>query len=105
MEDELGLEDKDNALVDCLAGGTPKLHSLFEISADAKASLASALTNPDMDVAENSHASAKSRRTNFSSSTGNSTNRSVSTKKFAMNHKAQAIALAKEVKHAATLGL
>jgi hypothetical protein len=103
MEDKLGSEDKDNLLMDCLVRGAPKPHSLFEISADTKASLVFALNNPDMDLAANCHAGTKSQRTNFSSSTGNSTNRSVSTKKFAMNHKAQAIALAKEVKHAAKL--
>jgi hypothetical protein len=60
MEDKLGSEDKDNASIDCLVGGTPKPCSAFEISADARASLASILNNPNMDLAANSHASAKS---------------------------------------------
>ncbi len=100
MEHELGLKDEDNMSVDRSVGGTPKSQSTFEISADAKASLASALNDPNMDLAANSHASAKSRRTNFLSSTGNSTNCSVNTKKFAMTHKARAI---KEVSHATQL--
>jgi hypothetical protein len=49
-----------------------------------------------MDLAANSHASAKSQRMNFSSSTGNSTNRSVNTKQFAIAHKSCALELAME---------
>ncbi len=56
-----------------------------------------------MDLVANSHTSAESQRTNFLSSTGNSTNHSVNTKKFAMTHKARAITLAKEVSRAAQL--
>ncbi len=103
MENELGSEDEDDASVDCSVGGTPKSCTSIEISEDAKASLASALSNPDMDLAANSHASAKSCCTNFSSSTGNSTNHFITTKKFAMNHKARAIELAQEKKRASQL--
>jgi hypothetical protein len=56
-----------------------------------------------MDLAANLHASAKSRRTNFSSYTGNSTNRSVNTKQYALTHKSHAIALALEVKKTAEM--
>jgi hypothetical protein len=75
----------------------------IEISDTAKASLASALDDPDMDLAANSHASAKSRRTNFSLSTGNSTNRSVNTKQYAITHKSRALALAMEIRKTAQL--
>jgi hypothetical protein len=50
---------------------------------------------------ENLHASTKSRWTNFSSSTGNSTNPLVNTKQFALTHKACALALANEQKKSA----
>jgi hypothetical protein len=73
MENELGSEDKGDALVDHLVGGIPKSCTSIEILADAKASLVLALSNVDMDLAANPHASAKSCCTNFSSSTGNST--------------------------------
>jgi hypothetical protein len=56
-----------------------------------------------MDLAANSHTSAKSRRANFSSSTGNFTNRSVNTKQFAIAHKSCALKLAMEKKWAAQL--
>jgi hypothetical protein len=56
-----------------------------------------------MDLAANFHASAKSWRTNFSSSTSNSTNRSVNTKQFAIAHKSRALKLAMEKKQAAQL--
>jgi hypothetical protein len=65
MKDELG-SDLDYASKEKSEGCSPHMKSLFEISANAKASLESALGNPDMDLAANSHASAKSRRTNFS---------------------------------------
>jgi hypothetical protein len=76
---------------------------LIKISADAKASLALALNDLDMDLAANSHASAKSHRTNFSSLTGNSTNQSINTKQYALTHKSKALALATEKKHSAQL--
>jgi hypothetical protein len=56
---ELGSEDKDNALIDHLVGGTPKPCSMFEIYADTKTLLAPTLKNPDMNLAANSHTSAK----------------------------------------------
>ncbi len=58
----------------------------------------SSLDDPDMDLAENSHASTKSRRIFFSLSTGNSTNRSVNTKQFAIGHKSCTLKLAIENK-------
>jgi hypothetical protein len=60
MEDELG-SDLDDASEEKSEGGSPCVKSTFEISANAKASLESALGDPDMDLAANSHASAKSR--------------------------------------------
>jgi hypothetical protein len=56
-----------------------------------------------MDLAANFYASAKSWRTNFSSSTGNSTNRSINTRQFVIAHKSHALELAMEKKHAAQL--
>jgi hypothetical protein len=56
-----------------------------------------------MDLAANSHASAKSRHTNFSLSTGNSTNHSVNTKQYAITHKSGALALATEIRKTAQL--
>jgi hypothetical protein len=101
MEDELGSDNDDNTSNDHLVGGTPQPESLFQISSNAKASLASALNDPDMDLAANSHACAKSRCTNFISSTDNTTNCSVNTKKVGMTHKAGAIAFSQEVNQAA----
>ena len=104
VEAELGFDDDDDSsLADGLLGGSPRLKTAIEISADARASLASALNDPDMDLAANSHASEKSRRTNFSSSTGNSTNRSVNTRQFAASHKSRALELAMEKKRPAQL--
>jgi hypothetical protein len=103
VEAELGLDDDDDQSLDGSLDGTPHLKTSFKISANAKASLASALDNPDMDLAANSHASAKSRRTNFSSSMGNSTNRSINTRQFAVAHKYRALELAMEKKRAAQL--
>jgi hypothetical protein len=65
VEAELGLNDDDDPSLDGSLEGTPCSKTSFKISADAKASLASALNDPDMDLAANSHASAKSWRTNF----------------------------------------
>jgi hypothetical protein len=63
---ELKLGSDDNAVsVEKSEDGTPHPTSTFELSEHAKASLASALNNPDMDLAANLHASAKSCRTNF----------------------------------------
>jgi hypothetical protein len=96
VEAELELNDDDIQSLDGSLNGTPQPKTSFEISADVKASLASALDDPDMDLAANSHASAKSRRTNFSLLTGNSTNRSVNTRQFAIAHKSRALELAME---------
>jgi hypothetical protein len=103
VEAELGLDDDDDPSLDGSLEGTPCSKTSFEISADAKASLASALDDPDMDLAANSHASAKSWFTNFSSSTGNCTNRSINTKQFAIAHKSRALKLAMEKKRVAQL--
>jgi hypothetical protein len=103
VEAELGLDNDDDQSLDGSLDGTPHPKTSFKISANAKASLASTLDNPDMDLAANSHASAKSRRTNFSLSTGNSTNRSINTRKFAIAHKSRALKLAMEKKCAAQL--
>jgi hypothetical protein len=73
MDNELSDDDKD-MLDNNTDGGTPRKKSTIKITDAAKASLASALDDLDMDLAANSHASAKLRRTNFSLSTGNSTN-------------------------------
>ena len=75
----------------------------FEITDDAKASLAAALLKKDTNLAANSHASAKSRRSTFSCSTGNDTNRSLNTAKYAVNHKTRALELASERKKSAEL--
>jgi hypothetical protein len=103
VEAELGLDNDDDQSLDRSLDGTPHPKTSFEISANAKASLASALDDPDMDLAANSHASAKSRRTNFSLSTGNFTNRSINTRQFVIAHKSRALEFAMEKKHAAQL--
>ncbi len=51
----------------------------------------------------NSHASAKSRRSTFSCSTGNDTNRSMNTEKYAVSHKSRALKLASERKKSVDL--
>ena len=99
---KLGSDD-DNVSVKNSKGGTPHPTSTLELSKNAKASLASALDDPDMDLAANLHASAKSCWTNFSSSTGNSTNCLVNTKQFALTHKARALALVNEQKKSADM--
>jgi hypothetical protein len=71
MDNKLASDDNEAMLDDSTDGGTPHAKSTIEISDTAKASLTSALDDPDMDLAANSHASAKLRCTNFSSSTGN----------------------------------
>ncbi len=75
----------------------------IKLSDDAKASLVAALLKKDNDLAASSHASAKSRRSNFSSSTGNDTNCSLNTSKFALTHKTRALELANERKKSADL--
>jgi hypothetical protein len=75
----------------------------FEITDGAKASLAATLLKKDTNLAANSHASAKSRRSTFSCSTGNDTNRSMNTAKYAINHKSRALELASERKKSADL--
>ncbi len=103
MDNKLASDDNKDMLDDSTDGGTPRPKSTIEISDAAKASLASALDDPDMDLAANSHASTKSRRTNFSSSTGNSTNRSINTKQYAISHKSCALALATKIRKTAQL--
>ncbi len=68
----------------------------IEITDDAKASLAAALLNTDNNIAANSRASAKSRQSTFSYPTGNDTNQSMNSAKFALTNKARALDLASE---------
>jgi hypothetical protein len=75
----------------------------FEITDGAKASLAASLLKKDTNLAANSHASAKSRRSTFLCSTGNATNRSMNTAKYAFNHRSRALELASERKKSADL--
>jgi hypothetical protein len=92
VEAELGFDDRDS--IDGTSAGQEGRHeSVVDIFVDAKASHASPLNDPDMDLAANSH-SAKSRRTNFSCSTGNSMNQLVNTKQYALTHKTRALDLA-----------
>jgi hypothetical protein len=102
MENKLGSDD-DNISVEKSKGGTPCPTSTFELSKNSKAFFAFALDDPDMDLAANLHASTKSCWTNFSISTGNSTNRLVNTKQFALTHKACALALTNEQKKSADM--
>jgi hypothetical protein len=74
MDNKLASDDNEDMLDNSTDSGTPHAKSTIEISDAAKASLASALDDPDMDLAANSCASAKLRCTNFSLPTGNSTN-------------------------------
>jgi hypothetical protein len=96
-EAELGFSDDESE--------TDKEHhsTSIEISDDAKASLAETLLNKDNKIAASSHASAKSRRSTFSCSTGNDTNRSMNSAKFALTNKARALDLASERKKSAEL--
>ncbi len=103
MDNELGSDDNQDMLDDNTNGGTPRAKSTIKISDAAKASLASALDDPDMDLAANSHPSAKSRCTNFSLSTGNSTNQSINTKQHAITHKSRALTLVTEIRKSAQL--
>ena len=96
-EAELGFSD-DESDTDKAYNSTS-----IEISDDVKASLAAALLNKDNNIAANSHASAKSRRSTFSCSTGNDTNRSMNSAKFALTNKARALDLASERKKSAEL--
>jgi hypothetical protein len=61
VEAELGFDGNDDQSLDRPVDGTTNPKTSFEISADAKAALASSLDNPNMDLAANYHASAKSR--------------------------------------------
>ena len=96
-EAELGFsdDDSDNDII--------PIDTSIEMSDNAKASLAASLLKKDNDFAANSHASAKSRRSTFSCSTGNDTNRSINTAKFAMINKTRALELASERKKSADL--
>ena len=96
-EAELGLEDEDST------DDTSHPSANIEITDGAKASLAAALLKKDTNLAANSHASAKSRRSTYSCSTGNDTNRSMNTAKYAINHKSRALELASERKKSADL--
>ena len=97
-EAELGSDD-DASIHDNNANPSTS----FEITDGAKASLAASLLKKDTNLAANSHASAKSRRSTFSCSTGNDTNRSMNTAKYAINHKSRALELASERKKSADL--
>ena len=99
MRAEAELGSEDDASID----GTPHPSASIEISDGAKASLAAALLKKDNNLATNSHASAKSRRSTYSCSTGNDTNRSMNTAKYAINHKSRALELASERKKSADL--
>ena len=79
---EVELGSDDNASAD----DTTNPSTSFEITDGAKASLAAALLKKDTNLAANSHASAKSRRSTFLCSTGNDTNCSMNTAKYAINH-------------------
>ena len=96
-EAELGSDDEGSL------DGASHPPASFEITDGAKASLAAALLKKDTNLAANSHASAKSRRSTFSCSTGNDTNRSLNTAKYAVNHKSRALELASERKKSAEL--
>jgi hypothetical protein len=72
VEAELGFDREDDQSLDRSVDGTTNPKTSFVILADVKAALASSLDDPDMDLAANSHASAMSRHTNFSSTTDNS---------------------------------
>jgi hypothetical protein len=98
VEAELGFDGINDQSLDRSVDGTTNPKTSFEILADAKAALASSLDDPDMKLVANSHASAKSCGTNFSLSTGNSTNRSVNTTQFTIAHKSCALKLAMETK-------
>jgi hypothetical protein len=103
VEAELGFDGDDDQSLDRSVDGTTNPKTSFKISADARAALASSLDDPNMDLTANSHASAKSHCTIFSSATGNSTNRSVNTKQFAIAHKSCTLKLAMEKNRAAQL--
>ena len=77
---------------------------LIDVADASMADLESALRDKDDNLEDiNSRGSAASRRTNFSQSTGNATNRSVNTAKLAMTHKDRALDLAKAHNENATL--
>ncbi len=64
VEADLGF-DGNESLDRSIGDGAKSQKTAIKISTDAKASLASTLNNLDMDLAVNSHASVKSRHTNF----------------------------------------
>ncbi len=103
VEVELWFDGNDDPSLNRSVDGFENPKTSIEISADAKASLASALNNPNMDLVANYHASAKSHCKNFTSLTGNSTNRSINTKQFAIAHKSCALALMSKKKLSAQL--
>ncbi len=97
-EAELGSDDEGSI------DGPSHPSASFELTDDTKASLAASLLKKDTNLAANSHASAKSpRRSTFSCSTGNDTNRSMNTAKYAINHKSRALELASNRKKLADL--
>ena len=96
-EAELGSDDEGSI------NGPSHPSASFELTDDTKASLAASLLKTDTNLAVNSHASAKSRQSTFSCSTGNDTNRSMNTVKYAIIHKSRALELASERKKLADL--
>ena len=92
-EAELGSDD--DASID---GNNTHPSTSIQLTDGAKASLAASLLKKDNILASNSHASAKSRCSTFSCSTGNNTNRSMNTAKYAINHKSRALDLASKQK-------
>jgi hypothetical protein len=97
-EAELGLDD--DASID---GNNTHPSTSIELTDGVKASLAASLLKKDNNLASNSHARAKSRRSTFSCSTGNDTNRSMNTAKYAIKHKSRALELASKRKKLADL--
>ena len=95
FEKELGLESDDGS--DILPGvhveGGPT---------ESRASLQETLKSRDLEGSVRSDDGA-SRRTNFSQSTGNSTNRTANTERLAQHHKPRALELAKAKNNEATL--
>ncbi len=88
-EAELGSDDNTS-----IHGNNTHSSTSIQLTDGAKASLAASLLKKDNNLASNSHASANSRRSTFSCSTGNDTNRSMNTAKYAINHKSRALELA-----------
>jgi hypothetical protein len=84
VESELEFDGNNDQSLDRSVDGTTNPKTYFKILIDAKAALTPSLDDPNMELAANSHASSKSCHTNFSLSIGNSTNRSINTKQFAI---------------------